>query len=262
MLKELLSVLTGSTITASYTNPASNGISGVPGKATFGNFFNTLTSSLSNYAPGPGGGLQGSPQGFPGTQNQAIAAYKNAQNQFAQGFPGQYAPDIDVSRKVKTKALSPGAVVMESLQGQFPQQGNRDFFSPIPALSGGGLLAGGGSPIQGFAGQNGAFGPGQGSFNNAFPQAGFPQVQGNGLGGKLQLLIMPLIGLFPFVKSIFGLRGVVSSMRPVQVDKQDLALFNYQDAYNEMQKQEGSFDEFSIEDFEDENFEVGRLQEF
>ena len=72
---------------------------------------------------------------------------------------------------------------------------------------------------------------------------------------------MPVIGIFSLVKSLFGFRNLMGSLKPVQVDKQSLDIFEQQKVYDDYEKQEGSFDEFEPE-IKNENFNLGNLQEF
>ena len=277
MLQEFLSALGGPAAISSYTNPASNGIKGVPAASTFKNFFNNLLSSFtpisSNNLQGFSQG-QGQGQGYPRAPMQGIQNYGN--NPF---FANQVIQNQAI--KKKAVAIGPGSVLLDSQmlgsqvsypsygqgygQGQIPQGA----YPQLAQLAGGGPLPGG-LPIQGFTNQNGAFnGQAQGGFNTPFgAQGGFypnspygSQGQGQGAFGKLQLLLMPVIGIFSLVKSLFGFRNLMGSLKPVQVDKQSLDIFEQQKVYDDYEKQEGSFDEFEPE-IKNENFNLGNLQEF
>ena len=258
MLKELLQAFTGQATTAAYTNPTSNGFSTPPG-AAFRNFFSTLASSFTNT---PQAIFQNqSPQGFGGIPSQSIQAYRNAQGQFT---AGQY-PGYAQSPNFRAQALAPGAVVIDSLsgvQGALPTQlpYNQGYYPNQIAQF---------NPLQGFAGQNGSISPqpgfpSQNQFGQPFqqyaPPYGFPQQGGFG-GGKLSLLIMPLIGIFGLIRSLFSLRGLVSSIKPVQVDKDNIGYKNTLTSYQTFEKQEGSFDnDYYPEEYESSNFGAERLQ--
>lgn len=256
MLKELLQAFTGAATTSAYTNPTSNGLS-VPQGTTFKNFFSTLASSFSN---SPNGIFQNQlPQGFGGgVPSGSIQAYRNAQGQF--GAAGQY-PGYTQSGNFRAQALAPGAVVIDSTP-QLPMQlpYNQGYYpNQVAALN----------PLQGFAGQNGSINP-QPGFppQNQFgvplqqyaPPYGFPQ-QGGGGFGKLSLFILPIIGIFSLIRSLFGLRKFVSSMKPVQIDTNNIDYKNTLTSYQDFEREEGSFDNnYYPEEYENNDFGAERLQ--
>ena len=227
MLQNFLNTLSGAATSAGYSNPAANGIQGVPLSATFGKVFNGL---LSSFTGGSGiGGIQ--QQGFGGINPGAIQAYNNAQAQPTTTF--------------KNQALSPGAVLVNSPNVAVNKQGAS---SGAAALG----LLGGLSPLQGFAGQsniNGQTNPLQGNFGNPqFPAQGPfqffqpQQPQQQGIFGGLQTLLGPIVGLFTFVKSFFEMRKIRSSLNPIQVNKSNIGYNKYQDYISE-EYAPGGFDE-------------------
>lgn len=262
MLKELLSAITNSASTTAYVLPSSNGISGVPASATFKNFFNSLLSSFSGGSPVGGFGRQA--QGYnSGIPMQSIQAYRNLQS----GFPPQHHG--------RAQALAPGAVVINSLTsgGLQPPMPivNQGFYPPIQALAGGSGI--GMNPLQGFAGGGpipGGVQGGQvpGGFNTPFGQPGSIPMMPYGYGqqggfGKLQLLLLPIIGIFTLIKSLFNVRGFMNSMRPIQIDKNNLSLLHTQNSYDEYEREDGSFDEYNPPERVDENsFDITKMQEY
>lgn len=261
MLKEFITSLTGAATNAAYTNPSGYGISGVSPRASFKNFFGNLISSFNN---SPGAVFGAPPQAYGGVSyGGAVNAYRNAQTGFNAGFPGQI---IDTTqprgRKLKAQVLAPGSVVINSI-------GNAPVQPPIP--QGLGFAAAfpnqlaGLTPLQGSTGQTVPFGGTQAGYTQIpfgqpvpFAPNGFP-VQGG--FSRWSLLLMPVISLFSMVKSLFGLRNIVGSLRPVQVDKEDINFYDYQNSFNEIDRQEGSFDELYPEEIETDNFDVSKLQE-
>lgn len=227
MLENLLKTLSGTAATAAYSNPAVNGIRGVPLSATFGKVFNNLLSSFT-----PFGGITGNnipqqgflQQGFGGINPNAIQAYNNAQN-------------VQPITTLKNQAFAPGAVLINSAGIATTQQAA----SPAAAL---GLLGGFAAPLQGFAGQSNINGQGNPQFPTQGPFQFFQpqQAQQQGGFGGLQLLLGPVIGLFTFVKSFFGLGGIRGSLNPVQIDKGNIGYTKYQDYITETYVP-GSFDE-------------------
>lgn len=227
MLQELLNAFSRSASTAAFTNPAANGISGVPIKATFGNIFNNLLSSFSGVQQGTGG-FQMPQQAFAGNMSpQAMQAFMNAQSQFGQ-----------TSKTLKNQAFVPGAVLVNSqgFPSQVPQF-NQGFFPQQTAIN----------PLQGFAGQAGAI-PGSygvspygnqygGQVNPfMFPQSGVQQ------GSKLQSLLFPIISLFSFVKSLFSFRGSIKGLQPIKVDRENISYNGFQ-KYIDQEYEDGGFDE-------------------
>ncbi len=226
MFNNLFNTIAGAATSASYGAPAANGLSGVPLSATFGKFFNSIMSSFSPFGSNngsqpnlipQGGGFGGA--GFGGANQNAIQAFRNAQN----GNP---------TATLQAQALAPGAVLINP--ASFTPQG------VAPSAAFGGLGGLGGVPLQGFAGQNGIGASGVQGINTAniggaqFPIEGkFPFYQQNQNGsqqggfGKLQTLLYPVIGIFTLVKSLFGLRGLKDSMKPVTVNKEDTSYNNY-----------------------------------
>lgn len=221
MFNNLFNTIAGAATSASYGSPAANGIGGVPLSATFGKFFNGIISSISPFGSNNGSqpNLIQQGGGFGGVNQNAIQAFRNAQNG-------------DPTANLKAQALAPGAVLINP--ASFTPQG------VAPSAAFGGLGGLGGVPLQGFAGQNGIGAPGIQGINTAniggaqFPiQGQFPFYQQNQNGsqqggfGKLQTLLYPVIGIFTLVKSLFGLRGLKDSMKPVTVNKEDTSYNNY-----------------------------------
>lgn len=265
MLKEFITSITGAATNAAYTNPSGYGINGISPGASFKNFFGTLISSFNN---SPGAVFGTPPQASGGiSYGGAVNAYRNAQTGFNSGFPGQIIDNSQANgRKLKAQILAPGSVVINSLganaPGQSPIAQGLGFAAAFPNQ-----LAGL-TPLQGSTGQTIPFvngGPQAGGFGQTpfgqpvpFAPNGFPQQGGF---SKWSLLLMPLIGLFSMVKSLFGLRNIVGSLKPVQVDKENINFYEYQNSFNEIERQEGSFDELYPEEIETDSFDVGKLQE-
>ncbi len=239
MFNNLFNSIAGAATSASYGNPGANGISGVPLSATFGKFFNGIISSFTpfgstngsqpNFLP-QGGGFGGA--GFGGINPNTVQAFRNAQN-------GNHIATL------KAQALAPGAVLINP--ASFTPQG------AAPSAAFGGLGGLGGVPLQGFAGQSGIGAPGIQGINTAniggaqFPVQGqFPFYQQNGSQqggfGKLQTLLYPVIGIFTLIKSLFGLRGLKSSMAPVKVNKENTSYNDY-NGYLSEATVPGEFDE-------------------
>lgn len=259
MLKELFNAFTGSATNTAFSNPASNGINGVPLKATFGKVVSNLFNSINplnnplNLATGNGNlGNQIGPQGIPGFGNQAgIQGFGGFGNQAGiQGFGGIGQPispqalqafrnaqndfNDQPQKTIKNQALAPGAVLLDS--GSSPVQPPQfsQGFSPVQSL-------GVGNGFQGFAGQNtfnnnGNFG------NQQSNQAGpLSFLTGNGgPGGKLGLLLFPVIGLFSAIKALFGLRKEIQVMKPIKIDR-SITTYNKFNDYVAEEYQEGSF---------------------
>ena len=59
------------------------------------------------------------------------------------------------------------------------------------------------------------------------------------------MLLYPVLGLFSVFKSIFGIRRLIGNgMRPVKVNKENLAFNQTKNIYSDFEQEEGSFDEF------------------
>lgn len=243
MLKEFLNALNGTVTTQSYTYPAANGISGVPRGATFKNFFNNLMSSFNSplgSTPNQYGYQQGQ-QYNSGTPFQSIEAYRGIQNQFPVTNV-QYRED-----KRKLRALAPGSVFV-NLPGAPPpiNQGIQN-----PGL----LSAFGGSPSYPNTGPlNGSINsyginPGYGNSPQPFyPQGGFyPQQQSR--GGILSLLLFPVIGLVSLVTSLFNIKNLINSFKPVEVNTNG-NFAGYNNYLAGEPSQEGWFNEFDPQEVE------------
>ena len=222
MLDGLLNSFTGSLQTTSYSYPASNGINTVSPKATFKNFFGNLISSLSGYSS-PNAQQPGPYQG---------------------GFPQAGIPQAGMLSEFnhpKRKALSPGSFLNSATLNQ--QAAPRNQVAGFP-------------PLQGFAGQAGFANPAfpapggapQGPLQSQFaPLGGFPQT--NAPGGILPMLIMPIIGLFTLIGSIFKLKGLVHGIKPAEINK-NIAYDQYNTYLDELYASQGSFSptpEFDLE---------------
>ncbi len=262
MLKELLGAFTGSAATAAYTHPTGIGIN-VPAQATFKKFFSNLVSSfstqgtltgnsaISNQFPGlPGqlGGRAGLSNGFPGLPGQG------GQVGFP-GLPGQ-VPFNQPQHELRQQAFAPGSVLINSAEQNIAQGPSQGY-----------------APLQGFAGQAGIPNTGLSPTNGAtpfgqigqFPQAGALGGQ-QGFGGKLPMLVMPIIGLFSMLKSLFGIRKMIAAQRPEVVDKENTGYNNYQ-SYIDEEYKDGRFDEpeaFKAEEQEtaENRFDYNKLQDF
>lgn len=231
MLEGLINSLTGSLQTTSYSYPASNGINTVSPKATFKNFFSNLLSSLSSYS---------SPSG-------------------QQYNPSGFNPQI-TNNKRNIKALSPGSFINSAtLNQQASNQITRNQAAVLP-------------PLQGFAGQAGFINPAfpapggspQGPLQSQFaPLGGFPQT--NAPGGILPMLIMPIVGLFTLIGSLFKIKGLINGFKPVEINK-NVAYDQYNKYLDELYASQGSFDpmpDFNIENANPvDNAEFARLQEY
>lgn len=277
MLPEILKAISGVISTSSFSNPAGHGINGVPAQATFKNMFNSLMSSLNGM---PQSAVTAMPSGFGGMPNQAIGTYKNAmgqpigqipmqlpgmQGQFPNGIPAQsplqfFANNFShvANNKKQGRALPPGpmnsgSVVVNSGNNQFMAQMPTQLGAPSSALQALiGVGGGGSAPLQGFAGQAGQAGSPQGSFGNGsaspFPGQFLPgqgPAQATKLGGILSVFVMPLIGLFGAVKTLFQLRRTVGSMQPLRVHKDNLQYEQYNGYLDEVAQEEGSFDDYN-----------------
>ena len=229
-MNELLNSLTGSLQTTSYSYPASNGINTVSPKATFKNFFSNLVSSFS------GGSI--SPNGMPNP-------YQGGFPQAGIGTAPAFNSEI-LNPHRKTKALSPGSFLNSATLNQQANSRNQAIGFP---------------PLQGFAGQSGFANPGftnpgfptQGGFpqgtlpSQVSPLGGFPQT--NARGGILPMLIMPIVGLFTLIGSIFKIKKMAQGFKPVEVNK-NIAYDQYNNYLDEVYKNQGSFDpmpEFDLE---------------
>lgn len=243
MLRELINSISGATATTTFSNPIGYGINNVPPQATFSNFLKTLASSLTNNSQATFGA--GFPVGQSGINPASIQAYRNAQSGFIK----------DQRVHNKAQAFAPGAVVVNSLNG-----GGQQILAP-QAITGGiapnqlSAL----SPLSGSTYQNSPSSFPQGQL--PFPQGQLPFTGGGynqGGIGKLQLLLLPLIGVFSLVKSLFGIRRFLGTIQPVKVNREDLRFYDYQASYNDYAREEGSFDEYNPE-LETENFDTEKL---
>lgn len=254
MFKQLTNALSGSLTQASFSLPQANGINVSPGavaKNFFGNVFASLSASqgfaVNSFQPGPSGsfiaaGLSpGFGQGF-GTPQGTINSFRNIQNVNKRG----------------NRALAPGSFVnsfSEPTQNPRGQVANTQFFGQNQfALS----------PLQGFAGQNGGVGvPGTPQFNvpTGFPGAGFVPQQTNSRGGILPLLIMPFIGLVTMVTSLFKVRELINSFKPVEVNT-TTSYEQYKSYLDEIYSNRGSFDIEDEYDPERVNYDGPDISEF
>ena len=233
MLQELINAISGPAMTAGfkYSSAVDAGVN-IPPRAAFGQFLSTLLSSFTN------GSAKNS------FQNQNGISQKN----------------------LRLNALAPGSVLINS--ANVPAQAQMQQQYPGYSIPGQfpGIGFSGGSPLQGFAGQGfpGAVGAqgltggvsgigGAGGIGGVggvgFPVGGiggvgfnpsFPNQQG-GLG-KLMFLIGPIASVFSLLGSLFNLRKLIGSLRPVKIDTSNTN-FNGSQDYIASKYQEGSFDE-------------------
>ena len=255
MLKEFLNALNGTITTQSYTYPAANGISNVPRSATFKNFFSNLMSSFTSPLGSTPNqyGYQGGQQFSGGTPLQSIEAYRGIQNQFLT-TNAKFKED-----KRKLRALGPGSVFV-----------NSPSIPPLPVNQGiqnpGLLSAFGVSPSYPTAGTfNGgvnAYGtpPRPGTYGQPFyPQTGlYPQAPTQG-GGILSLLLFPIIGLVGLVTSLFKIKNLVNSFKPVEVNRDNTGYVQSNNYFQGEPSQEGWFNEFNPEEIE--NFQRPSISE-
>ena len=238
-LQKVISLISGPLASTAYSLPSNAGAYGVPGGLTFQNFLGNLSSSMNTRPESlfP-------PIGPQGTNGQAAYAYKNSQGQSslggllpqAQFFANSF--NNPVSKNKKAKIIPPGLLTQGSaVIGSEIQQ------APISPLQ---ALIGQGSPPQygqaGFS-QGGAPQPLQ-SYSQ-FSQAGFFGQKSGGIGGLLSTFLLPVIGLFGALKSLFGLRGFIGQLRPAKVDSNNLQYAQYHEYLSDIEtNQEGSFDDY------------------
>ena len=207
----------------------------------------------------PLNGAVGANGQFPGVQGQfPMQGQAPGQTPFQGGpygglpFPGQYSfpQQNSLQRDFRNQAFAPGSVLVNS-----PDSIQRP-------------LQQGFQPLQGFAGQAGI--PNNGMPVNGASQlapiGAFPMNNGSasGLTGKLPLLMMPIIGLFGLVKTLFGLRRLGQQAQPEIVDK-DATQYNSYNNYVAEEYKEGGFDEppaYEVEQNSGNNFDYSKLQEF
>ena len=259
-LQKIIGLISGPLASTAYSLPNSAGIYGVPGGLTFQNFLSNLSSSMNarpeSLFPSIG------PQGING---QAAYAYKNPQRQSLGGLLPQaqfFANSFNnpVSKNKKAKIIPPGLLTQGSaVIGSEIQQ------APISPLQ---ALVGQGSPPQygqaGFS-QGGAPQPLQ-SYSQ-FPQGGFFGQNSRGIGGLLSTFIFPVISLFGALRSLFGLRGFMSQLRPAKVNSNNLQYEQYHEYLNDLEtNQEGSFDDYDEYSHHgnlvENDFDTSRLESF
>ena len=220
MLKEFLSI--AGTGIKSMFGGGRQGIGGIPSQANFGQMFNSIGGGIPFGGGTPfGGGIPFGGPSQPGIGNGALQAFQGIQNQF-----GNYSPEP--TKTIKHQALAPGAVLVGS-QSQPPSNQS----------------AGGFGGLQGFAGQTNPFNGGVGGYGGP-GQSYFPQYGGAGgiLGGlgRFQFILSPIITLVGMVKSVFGFRNQIGSMRPVNVDP-NITGYNQSITYLNDSYADGGFDQ-------------------
>ena len=243
MLKNLLNSFTSPTTVNNYSVPSTYypgnyGGGGIPQGINFSGLLNSLIpfgGSGGATQQFGGGGMQqfggGMQQGGRGILSQAINAFTNARGQ---------GDVINVNRNnIRKKAFAPGAILINSnqglAQGQIsPPQPFGIAQNQFAALN----------PLQGFAGQNNTQGINpQFSQPNQFAYA--PNSSQGGIGGMLQMLLLPLMGVFGAIKSLFGLKRTFANQEPIKINKEDLSYFSYQD-YVDKAYEPGQFDEADL----------------
>lgn len=221
MSNPLLSILSGQATSTISNFPVGSSVKVGP-QAVFGKVFNGIFSAFTNNSTfnGAGSQLLGGTAGINGGINpQALQAYNIAQ---ASGtVPQQF---------LQAQALAPGSSI---IGGQVQPPSIQSSIVNNLGLA---------STLQG--------GTGTTNFNpngQQLPQGpiGFP---GFGLpsgGGKLQMLLYPVLGLVSAFKSIFGIRKIMSAgLQPVKVHKENLAYNQTNKNISEFEHEEGSFDEY------------------
>lgn len=224
MLRNLLNGFTGPATTSNYSVPSTYypgnyGGGGIPQGISFSGIlgslipFGGLGGGIQQFGGGIPGSIGGVPQGR-GILPQAINTFNNARGQ-------------------GKRAFAPGAILVNSnqalAQGQIPPQPLGIAQNQFAALN----------PLQGFAGQTGIQ-----NINPQFIQPNQFAYAPNSFqgGGILQILLIPVMGLFGAIKSLFGLRRTLANQEPIRIDREDLGYFSYQDYVNEAYEP-GQFDE-------------------
>lgn len=239
MLNELMKAALGSISNIANTYPAGNGINSVnvPSGAVFKNFFNNLMSSLNDPYLSYNS-YSGTPQA--GTSLGAVQAYTNVQGQFGMA-----------NKNLKSQAFAPGIISGIPNTGLVmpPPQ-----LIPNPGFLGVNQFAAQ-SPLTGFAGQAGFTGgvPTTLPFGQPTMYPGSPLLYPqNGLG-KLQTLILPIVGLFSLVKSLFSFGWLRRGMdNPVHVDKENTSFAGSERSITAFQNEEGSFDNYYPDEYEND----------
>ncbi len=221
----ILSFIAGQASSTAFSAPIGVGKGTVGPGQVFGKFLNNIMTAFT-----PGGGTGSSSMVFPGgvnpvtgTNPNAIQAFRNLQ--FGQGAGG-------VNQNLMNQTL-PG-IQQGSLQGIVGQSGLTGGTSSL----GGGQLPGGPLNLGGI---------------------GLP----NPSAGKGMMLLYPVIGLISMIKSVFGIRKLLSGTRePLHVDKEKLAFNQTGAMYKDMEAQEGSFDEYNYAQENNESyFDIKKLDD-
>ena len=250
MLNEIGNALTGTLTTSTYTYPGATNTINIPPRITFKNFFNNFISSLtSNPAFGGMPTQEAPPAGIPGYGAGLPPGIGTLAN------PGVFNRNINarVSIKNKSRALSPGSYINSFQNSAIKPSATR----PLQV-----------APLQGFAGQTGivnpAFGNSVGPVQSQFG-AGLLLPQSNARGGILPMLIMPIVGLFSVLTSVFNIRKLINGFKPVETEKSTI-YNNYTNYLDEVYASRGSFEpspEFEIEEESlSKDFDLYKLQDF
>lgn len=231
----LLNMITGQATSTISTLPVGSSVKVGP-QAVFGKVFNNLFNAFTNN-PGAGfGANQSQLIGAAGVNPLALQAYNNAQSGIG-AFPQQ---------NLQAQALIGGTNTVQPP-------------SPIQNLLASNLAAT--NPLQGAAGTTGFSANGQSLPQGPIGFSGFGLP--NGGGGKLQMLIYPVLGLVSMFKSLFGLRKMMGGLQPVKVNKENLAYNQINKNIEAFEHEEGSFDEYVYPQEESQNgMTIQQLNEF
>lgn len=220
MNNSLLNIISGQATSTINNFPVGSSVRVGP-QAVFGKVFNGIFSAFTNNSTFNGAGSQLiSGNVNTGINPQALQAFNNAQ---ASGtIPEQF---------LQAQALAPGSSIAGGL-AQPP--------SPLQNVLANNLV--GGNPLQGGAGTT-SFNPnGQQLPSGPIGFGGFGLPSG---GGKLQMLLYPVLGLMSAFKSIFGLRKMMrSGLQPIKVHKENLAYNQTENNISQFEHEVGSFDEY------------------
>lgn len=217
MSNSFLNIISGQASSTISTLPVGSSVKIGP-QAVFGKVFNGIFSAFTGNLNNGGAGSQ-LLGGNAGINPQALQAYNNAQ---ASGSIPQ--------QLLQAQALAPGSSIIGG-QAQPP--------SPLQNVLASNLA--GSNPLQGGAGTTN-FNP-----NGQQLPSGPIGFQGFGLpsgGGKLQMLIYPVLGLVSMFKSLFGIRKIMGGMQPIKVHKENLAYNQTDKNISQFEHEEGSFDEY------------------
>ena len=188
--------------------------------------FESITSILGPSQMGSSPAGNNSHGGFRGIMSSILPFINKGLGLPSAGFNGgqpayfnpQATQAYQNSLNNSPKALQPGSAIISS------STSNSQVQPPIPynqlAYPGSQFAGQNPSALSGFAGQNGAqFGgyPGAGS-TAGFGAGQSPGGFGGGGLGKFQMLVLPLMGAFTLIKSLFQFRSITSGLRPVKAN--------------------------------------------